>query len=322
MLHFLPRRGEPGLDEAKYAVPFCECRDRVGVTRREGDMRVPSRTDALQVVTHIDRSATVCTGGTNVIRRGVRLLLVILFAIVLFINIRFYGDSNGEDTVAQLRFLRHALDQGAGEEMQRHFPEGDFFMHALYGAAWIEVGRAEPVGSALQREAQAEAKWALAQLESPAGRAPFPEGLAPAHGVFYAGWINWLRGGMLSLFPVQERPADEWRTYTTQSERIASAFAASDTPYLQSYAGRAWPVDSVVAIASLRLHDHLTPARFDAAFVRWRTQVQARLDPATGLIPHRADAITGIPTEGARGSSQALLLRFLLEIDPEMGLAH
>jgi hypothetical protein len=50
--------------------------------------------------------------------------------------------------------------------------------------------------------------------------------------------------------------------------------------------------------------------------------VETRLDPVTELIPHRADPRTGAPLQGARGSSQALLLRFLLEIDPKLGRQH
>ncbi|HZZ76989.1 MAG TPA: hypothetical protein VFE62_00640 [Gemmataceae bacterium] len=107
-----------------------------------------------------------------------------------------------------------------------------------------------------------------------------------------------------------------------KSEELASAFERSSTPFLSSYRDQAWPVDSVVAIASLKMHDHHLPSRFTATRERWLKQVDDRLDPVTGLIPHRVDAKTGKPLMGARGSSQALLLRFLLEIDPLMGRRH
>jgi hypothetical protein len=256
------------------------------------------------------------------IRRGVQLLLAMLFAIAILVNARLYGGTDADVAVPQLHFLRQALDRGTGEEMQGHFPEGYFFMHALYGAAWIEVGRGETAESELRIQARAEAQWALAQLESPTGRAPFAGELQPAHGVYYAGWINWLRGGALTLYADTERPADQWRMFTGQSASLAEAFDRSATPFLQSYPGRAWPVDSVVAMASLRLHDPLAPPRFEATRTQWLTQVRSRLDPATGLIPHEADPKTGAVAAGARGSSQALLLRFLLEIDADLGRAH
>src|SRR5262245_49718558 len=97
----------------------------------------------------------------------------------------------------QLAFLRGELDNGAGERAQAGFPEGYFFLHVLYGASWVEVGMRAPAD---QRAAPLrEARWALARLDSPAGRAPFSADLSPAYGVFYRGWTNWLRGGVLSL---------------------------------------------------------------------------------------------------------------------------
>src|SRR5215207_3377786 len=110
--------------------------------------------------------------------------------------------------------------------------------------------------------------------------------------VFYRGWTNWLRGG------------------------LGAAFDASASPYLTAYPGQAWPVDSTVAMASLRLHDTLLPARFGGTVERWLREVRERLDPRTGLLPHRVDPNTGEPVEGARGSSQSVIHRFLIDVDP------
>src|SRR5690606_27399519 len=145
---------------------------------------------------------------------------------------------------------------------------------------------------------------------------PFDPGLTPAHGVFYRGWVNWLRGGLLKLQLPQERDPDQVRRFAADSAEIAEAFRDSATPYLEAYPGQAWPVDSTVAIASLRLHDSLLTPSFGDTVARWLDQVRRRLDPATGLIPHRVDAATGEALEGARGSSQALINRFLIDVDP------
>src|SRR5262249_40809243 len=96
----------------------------------------------------------------------------------------------------------------------------------------------------------------------------------------------------------------------------------SPTPFLSAYPGQSWPVDNVVAIAALRLHDTLLPPRFDALIARWLDAARARLDPATGLLPHRVDPATGEPLEGARGSSQSIIARFLPEIDLAWGRAQ
>jgi hypothetical protein len=75
-------------------------------------------------------------------------------------------------------------------------------------------------------------------------------------------------------------------------------------------------------MASLRLHDVLLPARFGPTAERWLAGVRARLDPQTGLLPHRVDPGTGAPAEVARGTSQSMITRFLREIDPAFGRAQ
>ncbi|MFJ6195222.1 hypothetical protein [Micromonospora sp. NPDC092111] len=222
------------------------------------------------------------------------------------------GDPPGVDR--QLTFLRTALDDGAGEDAQTMFPEGWFFAHALYGLARVETGLRQPPER--RGEALREARWALARLESPAGTAPFSVDLTPAYGVFHAGWTNWLRGGVLALQPAERRDPTEVRRFAAGSAILAAAFDASASPYLAAYPGQAWPVDSTVAVASLRLHDHLLVPRFDRTARRWLDGVRQRLDPRTGLLPHRVDPVTGRPAEVARGTSQSVIQRFLPEIDP------
>ncbi|MEU6712089.1 hypothetical protein ABZ897_11490 [Nonomuraea sp. NPDC046802] len=158
-----------------------------------------------------------------------------------------------------------------------------------------------------------EARWALQRLDSPAGQAPFSPGLTPPHGVFYRGWTNWLRGGVLAL-QTRRDPA-ETRRFAEDSAALAAAFDASTSPFLEAYPGQAWPVDSTVAMASLRLHDTLLPPRFGLTADRWLQRARPRLDPRTGLLPHRADPGSGTPAEVARGSSQSMIQRFLPEID-------
>jgi hypothetical protein len=214
----------------------------------------------------------------------------------------------------QLAFLRAALDRGAGEDAQRSFPEGYYFLHALYGLARVELGLRAPVGE--RGEALHEARWALARLESPAGRAPFSPALDPPYGVFHAGWTNWLRGGVLLLQPAGARDPAEADRFAAASAALGAAFDASASPFLPAYPGQAWPVDSTVAVASLRLHDALLPPRFGGTVGRWLAAARQRLDPGTGLLPHRVDPVTGRPAEVARGTSQSVIHRFLVEIDP------
>ncbi len=225
----------------------------------------------------------------------------------------------GPDVIEQLHGLRASLDAGAGDEMQALFPEGYFFMHVLYGLSWVEVGLRSAPNDPIWREALAEARWARDRLASPAGRAPFDPDLTPAYGAFYVGWCGWLDGGIQLMQPAALRPAAERAAYEATMAELAAAFQASRTPYLESYPGQAWPVDSVVAAAALRLHDQVAEPLYDAVLERWLTQVDAALDPATGLLPHRVSPSSGAMLEGARGTSQTVSARFLIEVDATYG---
>ncbi|GLY03858.1 hypothetical protein [Actinoplanes sp. NBRC 101535] len=210
----------------------------------------------------------------------------------------------------QLTFLKQELASGADTEAQEQFPEGYYFLNVLYGLSWVELGQrgVEPVRAA------EEAEWALARVESEAGRAPFDAGATPAYGVFYAGWTNWLRGGLLTL---RKDPKQEAR-FLADSEALAGAFTAAASPFLPAYPGEAWPCDSTVAIASLRLADGLSGrTRFTPVVDRWVSRVKGLVDPETGLLPHQVDAVTGRAQSGARGSSQAIIQRFLPDVDPK-----
>jgi hypothetical protein len=60
------------------------------------------------------------------------------------------------------------------------------------------------------------------------------------------------------------------------------------------------------------LHDRILGPRFEPVIAEWLISARSRLDPATGLLPHQATPVV----EGARGSSQSMIQRFLPEIDP------
>lgn len=222
------------------------------------------------------------------------------------------------DALPRLAFLRAELEADAGERMQELFPEGYFFTHALYGLSWVNVGMLQP---GERDRALREARWALERLEAPAGTAPFPQEADPPHGVYHAGWTAWLRGRIVELAGGPQDAAAEAEALRSETAVLRDAFDAaldSGTPYLTAYPGQAWPVDSVVAVAALRQDDRLHGTdSHDATVERWTGAVRDHLDPRTGLIPHAVDPESGKPVEGARGSSQSLLLRFLAEVDPE-----
>jgi hypothetical protein len=254
----------------------------------------------------------------NFLRTMRRLASLVISALALIGAIRLIMPATAPPNRAppgverQLAFVRAALDDGAAERAQQLYPEGYFFLHALYGLAWVELGHR----GADRSTALAEARWALAKLDSPAGRAPFDPDLVPSYGVFHAGWSTWLRGGVLTLQPADRRDPDEVRRFADDTAELAAAFDASASPYLAAYPDAAWPVDSTIAIASLRLHDVLLPPKYGGTIARWLDRVRDRLDPRTGLMPHEVHLDTGAPADTARGTSQSVIHRFLPEIDP------
>ncbi|MEU1983439.1 hypothetical protein [Nocardia sp. NPDC019395] len=230
----------------------------------------------------------------------------VLTLLLLVPQVRLYRDEQPRtDVIAQLHFLRSELGSGLGPEMQDMFPEGYYFSHALYGLAWTDIARGD---AAYRDEALREARWALDRLESASGREVFDASLRPAYGVFYTGWSSRLRGAVIELAGAG---APETARFIADCEALAAAFR-TDGPFLPAYPGQAWPVDSVVAVAALKLHDRLLGAHFEPVITEWLISARAQLDPATGLLPHLAKP----STEGARGSSQSLIQRFLPEIDP------
>ncbi|MBH0777849.1 hypothetical protein [Nocardia bovistercoris] len=238
--------------------------------------------------------------------RAMYVVVAVLLAVALFVpQVRMYRQEQSHtEIVAQLRFLRERLDSGLGGEMQSMFPEGYVFSHVLYGLAWTDVAREQ---ANYRDQAVREARWALQRLDSPSGRAVFDARSRPAYGVFYVGWSSRLRGAVIELAGAG---APETERFTADCEALAAAFDA-DGPFLAAYPGQAWPVDNVVAVAALRIHDRVIGSRFESVVARWLTAAKASLDPDTGLMPHSVTPVR----EGARGSSQAIIQRFLPEID-------
>jgi hypothetical protein len=242
-----------------------------------------------------------------VLRKTISAMLTLLALIGAVRLIAAADDDQG--VRRQLAFLREELDHGADTGAQALFPEGYYFLNVLYGLTWVELGRR---GVEPERAAD-EAAWALSRVESPAGRAPFDAAAVPPYGVFWSGWTNWLRGGLLTI---RDDPAQRARL-VAGSRALAAAFDASPTPFLTAYPGQAWPCDSTVAIASLRLADRVTGTpEFAPVVDRWVTRARGLLDPATGLLPHQVDPDTGAALTGARGTSQAIVQRFLADVDP------
>lgn len=254
------------------------------------------------------------------------LFSLLLFFGLIHLNVALYYQPRIElstegqlnrDVYQQLQFLKAELHHAnAGGRMQRLFPEGFIFIHALYGLSWCETIKTLDPIEPIYAEGQREIRWAIQEMISDRGQQIFPKDFSPPFGAFYLGWTSLLLGEHLALQKPAERDSSMVARFQKNCADLASAYSRAKTPYLSSYPSAAWPADNVVCWAALTIHDQLFPSQYQALKTTWLTQVKKQLDPQTGLIPHAADAVSGAPLGGARGSSQSLMLTFLKEIAP------
>lgn len=251
-------------------------------------------------------------------------IFLLLFALFLLqLSIRLYykpifkqtaqGFSN-QDVKAQLAFLKTALENGVGEEMQQIYPEGLVFTYALYGLAWCNYLKQVGTDTSLLAVGRAEISLALNILQSERAKSIFTKDLLLEYGAFYNGWSTYLLAQKLSVLPPNLRTPSEEQFFHHQCRKIVNAFSRSSSAWLSSYQEGLWPADNVLCIAALAQHDKLYTPEFEDFIQKWLKKVNAHVDPATGLIPHRVFP-NGTCAEGARGSSQSLMLTFLPEID-------
>lgn len=210
-----------------------------------------------------------------------------------------YAPPPGASAAAdQTRFLRAAIDAGAGRRMQQLFPEGDFFLTALTASA--------TAGTTADAAAVADLRRLRDHLDAPESRTTFGSGMSPEHGVFQAGWTLTVAVDMAEA----SHQAEDRRDVERRAAVVATALAASATGLLESYPGQFWPCDSVVAAAALSRSARLLERPDWLEVVRrWRDSVLRFSDPVRGLLPHRVDA-AGRALEGPRGSSQAIVQAF------------
>lgn len=256
--------------------------------------------------------------------KGIVVVLgALLVALIIYCNVALYyqpgtpvehGHVQYDDLLHELRGLKQAMDDGAAEDMQRLYPEGYIFMHALYGLAWADVAARAEAGGAIYRQAFQEVEKSCEYLGSNTAREIFDEFLPLSYGAFYQGWYNYVVGKKLLLQAPSKRSVREVAAFRERCQDIARVIQSDKTPYPSSYQFGAWPADATVGVASLALHDKLFAPQYRKVMNRWITRVRERLD-THGLIPHAVDPVTGTIQEEARGSSQSLMLSFLPEID-------
>lgn len=258
----------------------------------------------------------------RVIRLLFKVFLLSFFFLLLFINTRLYYQADfqkdsgyNKDVYHQVQFLKAKLEGGAAEDMQAVFPEGAIFINALYGLTWCDLVEPLPSAHPLNEEAIQELEKVMETISSPRAKSIFSKDQILEHGAFYNGWSNYLHARKLALQLPSQWDQVEIVRFQKNCETIAEAMRKSSSPYLTSYNGLAWPADMLLVVAALKKHDELFPPLYEDLIETWLSKVKTRLDPRTQLIPHEVNATDGSTLQGARGSSQSLILNFLYEID-------
>lgn len=172
-------------------------------------------------------------------------IFLLLFALFLLqLNIRLYYKPNFKQTVqggfnqdvkAQLAFLKTALENGVGEEMQQIYPEGLVFTYALYGLAWCNYLKQVGTDTSLLAVGRAEISLALNILQSERAKSIFTKDLLLEYGAFYNGWSTYLLAQKLSILPPNLRTPSEEQFFHHQCRKIANAFSRSSSAWLSSY---------------------------------------------------------------------------------------
>jgi len=253
------------------------------------------------------------------------IIISALSIIILWINIKLHSENYSkkqqkEDIIKQLNFLEKELKENySGERMQKIFPEGYVFIHALYGLSWCELTNTDPNDFNLKKRAIKESIYALDQINSDKAKWTFEGYLKPEYGIFYSGWKNYLLSKILSIDTSFSQHKIYINLFKAQCDSIANALKANKSPYIESYSHQSWPADMFVAMASLSNHDKIFKPKYNIDIDQWLQKVKENLDTISKMVPHKVDSKTGKAIEGTRGSSMGLILRMLGEINSEFG---
>ncbi len=215
----------------------------------------------------------------------------------------------------QMRFLKTKMHDGAGPDMQKLYPEGFIFLNALYALGWSDLIRSLPKDSKIYKEGITELTWAFNQINSEQGKDIFDRRMPLKYGAYYMGWSNIVLANLVELKPDGFGRGYYDSLYKDNCVEIQRAIQNSSTPFLESYDQHSWPADMVMVVASLNKYDQIFRKKYRSTIDLWLIDVKARLDTTYGLIPHKSDWRTGNTEIEPRGSSQSLMLNFLIDID-------
>lgn len=242
-------------------------------------------------------------------------VIVALTVFLVLLNARLYQPGRVATSMAQLQFIKQSLKEGGAERMQQLFPEGYLFTWALYGLTSANVAGSLPSHDPRRVEALRAAREAITHVDSEPARATFIKDMTPNYGVFYASWSLYLRSAVLRASGPDDPVPFDRKQFEQDCDTLAQALAHSDSPFLASFPGAVWPVDTTVGIAALAIADPYLEHRYQPLIAKWVAQARQHMDVPSGALSHMA-SLGGDPTGVPRGGSLALMSYVLADVDP------
>jgi len=224
------------------------------------------------------------------------------------------GEAPTLEQRAMLRGIRRRIDEGEHAEMRRWFPEGGLFSLSFTAFTFAATSGDD---EELQAEARSAILELLARSELEAAQDPFASwGDTPWRGVIYEGHRNLMRAAYVATGGDSPTILDDYHRATAD---LARRFLAAPSGNLESYPDRIWPVDNVVALESLRLHDAQFGTTIGAeAIARWSRLTRQCIDPETGLLVSEIDVWGAHVRDGPRGCALSWMMAFLPALDGEL----
>ncbi len=137
-----------------------------------------------------------------------------------------------------------------------------------------------------------------------------PAVLAGSHGHAYLAYAA-MAVGMSLLVDDDPLPADVRTTYDALIAAYIRRLDASTTGLIETYPGEAFPTDVAAVAAAIAIHGRVTHDWHRATLDRWGDAVRSvQIDPVSGLVYQRLDAVTGTPHDSPRASGTGLAAYF------------
>lgn len=218
----------------------------------------------------------------------------------------------GGEVRDQLLFLEQTLSEDVATK-SRHFPQGELFTWEFYGLALQNI--AETTNAPADRErAVTEVRRLLPKLDPLLKH--FPYSKMSSHlvrgGVCWMGGQNLLRARLIRMTGASATPAEVTRFHADSAD-LSRAFDFSRTGVIETVPGQTWPVDTVFALDSLRIHDELYRTDyFGPAWNKWKGTVER--SERDGLMSSMV-ALDGTPRDVPRGCALSWTLAVLPKWD-------